>query len=201
MVVSKKLFSLIFLLFSFSYFFSQNVSNSETVDMQKLSVENQSEPLDENYFDSSETYDFNTEDIDSPSTFGLFFRMIVVLIIVVAFIYLLFFFIKKKTNFVKEDDDFLRRVAYLNLGPGKTVEVVTLIDKAYLIGVTDDKISLLGEIDDKELIQAMNLNADKNKNIKKPTNFNDVLQMFMGSKSGSIYKDSDSNLNKFLKKK
>ena len=63
--------------------------------MQKLSVENQSELLDENYFDSSETYDFNTEDIDSPSTFGLFFRMIVVLIIVVAFIYLLFFFIKK----------------------------------------------------------------------------------------------------------
>ena len=66
--------------------------------MQKLSVENQSEPLDENYFDSSETYDFNTENIDSPSTFGLFFRMIVVLIIVVAFIYLLFFFIKKKTS-------------------------------------------------------------------------------------------------------
>ena len=51
----------------------------------------------EEEFDSSETYDFNTENIDSPSTFGLFFRMIVVLIIVVAFIYLLFFFISAYT--------------------------------------------------------------------------------------------------------
>ena len=198
MVVSKKSIILLFLFINSIFAFSQNISNSEIIDMQNLSNQTQTEESD-NYFEDSATYDFISDDLETPSTFALFFRMIIVLIIVVALIYLVFFFIKKKTNIVKEDDDFLRRVAYLNIAPGKTIEVVTLIDKAYLIGVTDENISLLGEIDDKELIQAMNLNADKNKNIKKPTNFNDVLQMFMGNKGNSIY--NDSNLNNFLKKK
>ena len=94
--------------------------------------------------------------------------MVIVLIVVVLLIYAFFWFVKRKTNNnLKTDDDYLRRVAYLNIAPGKTVEVITLIDKAYLIGVTEDNISLLGEIDDKELITAMNLNSDKKSNIKK----------------------------------
>ena len=79
-----------------------------------------------------------------PSTVGMFVRMIAALIIVVALIWGVLWFIKKKTNVVKTDDDYLRRAAYINIAPGKTVEVITLIDKAYLIGVTEDNITLLG---------------------------------------------------------
>ena len=114
-----------------------------------------------------------------PSTVGMFVRMIVVLIIVVGLIYGVFWFIKKKTNIVKTDDEYLRRAAYINIAPGKSVEVITLIDKAYLIGVTEDNITLLGEIHDDELIKAMNLTADKKNNTKKPTSFADVLDMFL----------------------
>ena len=131
------------------------------------------------------------------STIGVFVRMIIVLIVVVLLIYAFFWFVKRKTNNnLKTDDDYLRRVAYLNIAPGKTVEVITLIDKAYLIGVTEDNINLLGEIDDKELITAMNLNSDKKANIKKPATFNEVLELFLqkGSKKKSVFSQEESKV-------
>ena len=133
----------------------------------------------------------------TSSTIGVFVRMIIVLIVVVLLIYAFFWFVKRKTNNnLKTDDDYLRRVAYLNIAPGKTVEVITLIDKAYLIGVTEDNINLLGEIDDKELITAMNLNSDKKANIKKPATFNEVLELFLqkGSKKKSVFSQEESKV-------
>ena len=131
-----------------------------------------------------------------PSTIGMFVRMIAALIIVVALIWGVLWFIKKKTNVVKTDDDYLRRAAYIKIAPGKTVEVITLIDKAYLIGVTEDSITLLGEIHDDELIKAMNLSADKKNNTKKPATFVDVLDMFLGKKGGqkNIFSDSEEQV-------
>lgn len=208
MVYSKKILittCLLFVLTSFSVFSQDKISNqngdldvSEVVDMKNIS-----EDASSDYFSNIDEYDFNENNIDSPSTIGLFVRMIIVLIIVVVLIYFVFFFIKKKSNYVKDDDDFLRRVASLSLAPGKSVEVVTLVDKAFLIGVTDDKISLIGEITDAELIQAMNLNADKKKSQKKPVNFDDVLGMFMGNKAKNVdvYKDSESRINNLFNKK
>lgn len=132
---------------------------------------------------------------------GVFIRMIVVLLIVIGLIYGVFWFIKNKTNAVKTDDEFLRRVAYIDVAPGKSVEVVTLIDKAYLIGVTDSQITLLGEIDDKELIQAMNLQADKTQNTKKPVNFAEVLDMFTAKgKKKNAFSDNESTVDELLGK-
>lgn len=208
MVYSKKILITTFLLFvltSYSVFSQDKISNqngdldvSEVVDMKNIS-----EDASSDYFSNIDEYDFNENNIDSPSTVGLFVRMIIVLIVVVVLIYFVFFFIKKKSNYVKDDDDFLRRVASLSLAPGKSVEVVTLVDKAFLIGVTDDKISLIGEITDAELIQAMNLNADKKKSQKKTVNFDDVLGMFMGNKAKNVdvYKDSESRINNLFNKK
>ncbi len=135
-----------------------------------------------------------------PSTAGMFIRMIVVLIIVVGLIYGVLWFIKKKTNVVKTDDDYLRRAAYINIAPGKTVEVITLIDKAYLIGVTEDNITLLGEIHDDELIKAMNLSADKKNNTKKPTTFSDVLDMFLVKKGGqkNVFSDTERQVDQIF---
>ena len=130
------------------------------------------------------------------SSISIFIRMIVVLIIVIALLYFVFYFIKKKTNIVKSDDEYLRRAAYINIAPGKTVEVITLIDKAYLIGVTEDNITLLGEIKDDELIKAMNITADKKSNTKKPSNFSEVLDMFTSKgKSKNVFSDAESKVN------
>ena len=115
-----------------------------------------------------------------PGGIWLFLRMIFVLLIVLVLIYGVLWFIKNKTNVVKTDDEFLRRAAWINIAPGKSIEVITLVDKAYVIGVTEDGITLLGELDSKtddqtaQMINAMNLRADQTQNTKKPLNFNDV---------------------------
>ena len=104
---------------------------------------------------------------------------IVVLVLVVAALYGLMWFFKKKNNPAQSDDDFLRRVSSLTLSPGKSVEIVTLVDRGFILGVTDSNINLIAEITDKEMISALNLNFDKKQNTKKPMNFSDVLDMFM----------------------
>ena len=138
----------------------------------------------------------SAQNYKGPSTVGMFVRMIVVLIIVVGLIYGVLWFIKKKTNVVKTDDEYLRRAAYINIAPGKSVEVITLIDKAFLIGVTEDNITLLGEIHDDELIKAMNLSADKKNNTKKPATFSDVLDMFLVKKGGqkSVFSEEENQV-------
>lgn len=135
-----------------------------------------------------------------PSTIGMFIRMIIVLIIVVGLIYGVLWFIKKKTNVIKTDDEYLRRAAYINIAPGKSVEVITLIDKAYLIGVTEDNITMLGEIHDDELIKAMNLSADKKNNTKKPATFADVLDMFLVKKGSqkNVFSDTEQQVEQIF---
>ena len=154
-------------------------------------------------FNDDVTSSVSTENASSrknSSGIGIFIRMILVLILIVGLIYGVFWFIKKKTNVVTNDDDYLRRVAAINVAPGKSVQVVTLIDKAYLIGVTDDSITLLGEINDDELIKAMNLSADKKANIKKPLSFSEVLDMFLikNNKSKSVFSDSEQKVDQMF---
>lgn len=150
--------------------------------------------------DDAATDNQNTTSYKGPSTVGMFIRMIVVLIIVVGLIYGVLWFIKKKTNVVKTDDEYLRRAAYINIAPGKTVEVITLIDKAYLIGVTEDSITMLGEIHDDELIKAMNLSADKKNNTKKPATFADVLDMFLVKRGPqkNVFSDTEQQVDQIF---
>lgn len=174
----KKLLAVIFLcITAASFLYSQNQTNQSETPLTEESIV----ISDDNTTESGN----NSSSYKGPSTVGMFVRMIVVLVIVIGLIYGVLWFIKKKTNVVKTDDDYLRRAAYINIAPGKTIEVITLIDKAYLIGVTEDNITMLGEIDDKELISAMNITADKKNNTKKPATFADVLDMFLVKKGGA----------------
>ena len=97
---------------------------------------------------------------------------------------------KKSIEPGKEDDPFLRKVSSITLSPGKTVQIVTLVDKAYMLGVSDNTVSLIDKIDDAELINAMNLNADKNSSTKHPKTFSEILEIFMPSKK---FEKSENN--------
>lgn len=120
------------------------------------------------------------------STFLVFLRMIIVLAIVLAIIWIIFKLLQKTTGASSsKEDQFLRKVASLTISPGKTVQVVTLVDRAFLIGVADNSVNLLCEIEDPELISAMNLYAEKNTGTSKPKNFSEVLEIFMPKKKKS----------------
>jgi flagellar protein FliO/FliZ len=114
------------------------------------------------------------------TTVWLFVRMILVLALVIACIYGVLWLMKRNTGRVNNTDQFLRVVSSVTLSPGKSVQIVSLLDeKAYIIGVTDNAVNLIGEVTDKETIDAMNLYADKRADVKKPRNFNDILSIFM----------------------
>lgn len=114
------------------------------------------------------------------SSFFLLLRMVLFLLIVVACIFLVFRFMKKTMAVPDNDDMFMRIVSSVNISPSKSVQIVTLTDKyAFMIGVSDDSVNLISQIDDPELIQAMNLYSDKQKKKSKPKNFADILDIFM----------------------
>lgn len=123
------------------------------------------------------------------NTFLVFLRMILVLAIVVAIIWIIFKLLQKSTGgSSSRDDKFLRKVSSISVSPGKSVQVITLVDRAFLIGVADGSVSLLCEIEDPELISAMNLYADKNSTSSKPKNFGEVLEIFMPKKKNLVAK-------------
>lgn len=160
----------------FSVFAQQNSNQSNE--------ENQVIAQNENSFDESSIVlgesQQNQTQSRSSSTFFLLLRMILFLVVVVACIFLVFRFMKKTMATPDNDDIFMRIVSSVNISPSKSVQIVTLTDKyAFLIGVSDDSVNLISQIDDPELIQAMNLYSDKQKKKNKPKNFADILDIFM----------------------
>lgn len=137
-------------------------------------------------------------------TFFLFLRMIIVLALVVACIYGVMWFMKKSMRVEPvTDDPFLRKVSSVDLAVGKSVQIVTLLDHAYIVGVADGSVSLLGTVDDKELVDAMNLYADEHQNVKKPRSFSDILDIFMPNgpkEKGGVLAGTQSTVSELLKK-
>ncbi|EID84646.1 Flagellar biogenesis protein [Treponema sp. JC4] len=184
-------------------FYSQSSEQADSsVQTELSSFENNT-----NYFNNSPSANAPAQVRNqNGSGIGLFIRMVFVLAFVIALIYGLLWFIKNKTNVVKTDDEFLRRAAYINIAPGKSVEVITLVDRAYVIGVTEDGITLLGEIDSKsdeqtaQMINAMNLRADQTQNTKKPLNFTDVMDMFLAKKGKvkNVFSDTENQVDQIF---
>ena len=125
---------------------------------------------------SSGNYEQNQQ---SPSTFGLFVRMVFALLVVLALAYVAVRFLKRSTKLSDSDDPFLRHVSHLSLSASRSVDVVTILDHAYILGVSDNAVNLIGHIDDKELVDSMNLYADKNDSKKRPRSFDDILEIFI----------------------
>ena len=110
--------------------------------------------------------------------------MIFALALIAGIAYGVFYLMKKNVKAQNDSDPFLRNVSQISLSPGKTINVITLQNTAYLIGVTDNNINLLGQVQDEQLINAMNLYSDQNNTVSKPKSFSEILEIFMpGSKN------------------
>lgn len=137
----------------------------------------------------------------NSSGFALFFKMIFSLLVVIALAYGVVRFFKKTGGIADTDDPFLRKVAQISLGTGKTVQIVTLLENAYILGVTDNNVNLISKIEDKELVESLNLFADKNQNTSKPKTFADVLDIFLarGEKTKNAFSSSAKHASDILK--
>lgn len=113
-----------------------------------------------------------------PSSVWVLLRVVVVLAIVCAAIYGVVWLLKKTTVVNAANDPYLKAVSSITLAPNKTVQVVTIGGKAYLLGVSEQNVSLIDEITDRELIDAMNLEAYRKASVP-PASFASVIGSFL----------------------
>lgn len=191
-------------LFCFTFAHSQKTAseNETEITVQQTQKEASYSSSSEESFPIQPPSDGLPRNTKKMSTFLVFLRMILVLIFIVICMYAVIRFMKNGLEKPESDDPFLRKVSSVSLAPGKTVQVVTLLDKAYLIGVSDSSVNLIGEVQDKELIDAMNLYADKNNSSNRPKNFNDILALFMpnSAENKNIFSESADKASELLKK-
>lgn len=135
----------------------------------------------------------NSNDSGTGSSFWILFRMILVLAVICVLIWGIGKLLKKKMEPGAEPDLYLKKTAQLTLAPGRTIQVVTLRDRAYVLGVSEGGISVIDKIDgkgdseekqgkvaDKELIDDMNLRAAENLTAK-PMDFASMISSFSNS--------------------
>jgi len=115
---------------------------------------------------------------NSPGSVWILVRIVLVLVAVCAGIYGIVYLLKKSSNVSAASDPYIRVVAQLPLAPGKTVQVLSVGSQAFLVGVSDSGIQQIAEITDKELIDAMNLEASRKSDEPVPA-FSSLLSRFL----------------------
>lgn len=127
----------------------------------------------------------NTE-TSGVSGIWLFFRMFLVLLFVILLIYAFIWFLKKTSKTPETKDDYIRHTAAIALGSGKSVHIITVGEDAFLLGASENSVSLISKLEDKDLIQAMNLAYDERVTTKKT--FTDILSSYI---TGVTKKDNN----------
>lgn len=135
----------------------------------------------------------NNSQMDPKSSgIGALVRVVLVLALVCIAIYGIVYLIKKSTRINASDDPYLKNLALLPLGPSKSIQIISAGSQAFVVGVTDHSISLISELTDRELIDAMILTADKSIGIGGGS-FASILAKFMPSFTTSGTKNSGNS--------
>lgn len=122
-----------------------------------------------------------------PSTLAYFLRMIVVLALVLAAIYGVYRLMKRLSKPRAADSSAVKILASTSLGPGRALHVIALGSKAYLVGATDASVNLVAEVEDKELVDALTLEAAVSPERAKPgsgRDFGELLTDLLGGRRG-----------------
>ncbi len=114
---------------------------------------------------------------DTGSTFWLYLRMVFALVLVVGVVWAVAYFLRKGLVSKEPENPFIKKAATLTLSPGKSIQVITMPDKAWVVGVSDAGINLIGEITDADLVNQMILEAEKQPQ-SKPADFASILSAF-----------------------
>ena len=82
-------------------------------------------------------------------------RMVLVLVLVAVAIYGIVFLFKRSSKKTINNDPFLKVLAAAHLGSNRYVHIVYVGNKTWLLGASDGGVNLIGEVEDKDVIDAM----------------------------------------------
>ncbi|MCL2244220.1 MAG: flagellar biosynthetic protein FliO [Treponema sp.] len=88
-------------------------------------------------------------------------RMVLTLALVAVAIYGVVILIRRSGKKTTASDPFLKILANTHLGSNRYAHIVSVGSKAWLLGSSDGGVNLIGEIEDKDIINAMLLEESK----------------------------------------
>jgi len=104
-------------------------------------------------------------------------RMLLTLALAAVAIYGVVYFIKRSTKPAAVSDPFLKILASAHLGSNRYAHIISVGGKAWLLGSSDGGVNLIGEIDDKDVVNAMLLEESKKSAEAGTGRFPDFLSM------------------------
>jgi len=118
------------------------------------------QPADENLLTFTDEDDEEPSSLDSEPVqvlgIGDLVRMLLVLAGVLASIYGLFWFIKKTRKLGASNDDSILKIRdQIGLGGTRSLYLIQVGERVFMVGGTDSSVNLLSEIDDTETLQAI----------------------------------------------
>jgi flagellar protein FliO/FliZ len=161
---------------------AQEINDSERIIASDGSIEEQVTTVPENPLRIAEQeliIEGNTTAIApaaGPSLWSAI-RMILVLALAAAAIYGVVFFIKRSSKPAAVSDPFLKILASSHLGSNRYAHIVAVGGKAWLLGSSDGGVNLIGEIDDREVIDAMMLEDSRKTAETQQGRFPDFVSM------------------------
>jgi flagellar protein FliO/FliZ len=141
----------------------QTISAQEVSD-QETAVQEQSSVL-ESLRSAEQVYSFDEGTVPAapvagPSTWTVV-RMILILALTAVAIYGIVYFFKRASKKSVSKDPFLKILASAHLGSNRYAHIVSVGGKAWLLGSSDGGVNLIGEIDDKDVINSMLLEESR----------------------------------------
>ncbi len=116
----------------------------------------------------------------SASMLPYVLRMMLVLGLVIGVIYALYALLKRSARPRAQQDAYLRVLATTTLAPGRQLHVVSLGGSAWLVGSTDSSVGLIERIDDREVVDALELRATQSPEAPR-REFVDMLSAWLGA--------------------
>jgi flagellar protein FliO/FliZ len=138
---------------------------------------------------SKEKTDVSSAGNANPFSVFTFFKMILALAFVLLLIYLLLKLVNKKGNLFNQYR-YLQNVGGTSLGQNRSIQLVKLGNRIFVIGVADS-IQLLKEIDDEEEIKE--ILADHNHRLDQLTGSKDNLFRWIQNKTKQIPATKNNN--------
>ena len=137
---------------------SQDESQTPETDAESRSEESSAQSIDESELtfdeDSGSAADGGGEGLTSFGA-GDFIRMVLVLALVVLSIYVLFYFIRKASGQGARGSRAVRLLGTTPLQGGRSVHLVEVGGRVFLLGSADQSVRLISEIDDQETVDRL----------------------------------------------
>ncbi len=88
--------------------------------------------------------------VDDESRGWLMFQVLLILSLLAGGFYLFYKFVSQKAGFRSSGEGVMETLSAISLGPGRYVYIIDVVGRVLVLGVTDNSVTLLSEIEDRD---------------------------------------------------